>query len=196
MTLAGLAPGMVGPLLGISGALGLLVLAYRHLVGFSVAWLLLAGMSLEMTLNDVVGPSTYTATIAVVKVAQLGLAALCVLRYGPLIDVWNPAGVYLVIFVVGLLHGLHPGLTVADSLRSLAGSIAPFAFCLSRPPRVWADAIIRATCWLPVISLVGGVVLHITGLRPLFVSWEDCVWPGSATPRSSPACAWQPSMPA
>jgi hypothetical protein len=169
MTVAGLAPKAVGPLLGIAGTLGLLVLAYRHLVGFSVAWLLLAGMSLEMTINDLAGPSTYTATIAAVKVAQLLLAALCVLRYGPLFDVCNPAGAYLVIFIVGLCHGLHPGLTVVDSVRSLAGSVAPFAFCLSRPPRVWADAIIRATCWLPVISLVGGLILYVTDQRPLFV---------------------------
>jgi O-antigen ligase len=169
VTVAGLMPDALGLLLGAAAGGGLIFLAWRHLIGFSVAWLLIAGTSMEMTLNDLIGPAAYGPVIAAVKAAQLGLAALCVLRYGSRFDAFNPAWAYLAIFAAGLLHGLHPGLSVADSLRSLAGSVAPFAFCFSRPPREWCSAMIRATRWIPLLSTVGGAILAITGLRPLFV---------------------------
>jgi hypothetical protein len=164
-----LAPIALGPSLGSVAALGLVFLAYRHLATFCVAWLVLAGMSLEMTLHDLIDPSTYTATIATVKVTQLGLGVLCALRYGARLDPFSPAWAYLGIFAIGLVHGLHPGLTGIDSLRSLAGSVAPFAFCFCRPPRGWADAMIRATCWLPLISLAGGLILYAAGLRQVMI---------------------------
>ncbi|MFI4981291.1 MAG: O-antigen ligase family protein [Nevskiales bacterium] len=167
---AALIPDVLLPLLGAAAAFGLVFAAWRHLIGFSVAWLLFAGTSLEMTLHDLIDPTAYGATIAAVKAAQLGLAALCALRYGPRWDADNPAWAYLLIFAIGLLHGLHPGLRAADSLRSLAGSVAPFAFCFCRTPRDWAGAIIRATRWIPLLSVVGGATLDIAGLRPLFVN--------------------------
>lgn len=169
LAVAALVPDALWPLLGITAALGLAFLGWRHLIGFSVAWVLLAGTSLEMTLHDLIGPSAYGATIAVVKAAQLSLAALCALRYGAQFDAFNPAWAYLAIFAFGMLHGLHPGLTTADSLRSLAGSVAPFAFCFSRPSRDWVGAMIRATRWIPLLSVAGGAVLDVAGLRSLFV---------------------------
>jgi hypothetical protein len=169
LAVGALVPGALGPLLATAAAFGLVILAGRHLTGFSVAWLLLAGTSLEMTLHDLIDPSAYATTIAVVKAAQLGLAALCVIRYGPRFDPFNPAWAFGAIFAVGMVHGLYPGLTVADSLRSLAGSVAPFSFCFSRLPRDWASAMIRATRWSPLFSLAGGVMLYAADLRPLFV---------------------------
>jgi hypothetical protein len=169
LAVAGLAPQTLWPLAALVAVLGLAFLAWRHLIGFSVAWLLLAGLSLEMALHDLIDPSAYGATITVVKGAQLGLAGLCILRYGPRLDAFNPAWAYLAIFATGLLHGLHPGLSAADSLRSLAGSVAPFAFCFSRPPRNWALAMIRAARWIPLLSVAGGSALDVAGLRSLFV---------------------------
>ncbi len=169
LAVAGLIPDLLLPLLGATAVLGLAFLAWRHLIGFSVAWLLLAGMSLEMTLHDLIDPTAYGAAIAAVKAAQFGLAALCALSYGLRLDAFNPSWAYLAIFSLGLLHGLHPGLSEADSLRSLAGSVAPFAFFFSRPPRDWARAMIGATRWIPLLSVAGGATLDIAGLRPLFV---------------------------
>ncbi len=57
-------------------------LAFRHTIAFCVVWLLLAGATLEMTLADIVGPAAFESTIAAVKSAELGLALLCVVRYG------------------------------------------------------------------------------------------------------------------
>lgn len=154
--------------LALAGAALVAVVAERHVVGFCIAWLLVAGATLEMTLNDVVGPQAFYATIAVVKATQLGLALLCVARFGLYPDVFNPSFAFLAMFALGLAHGLHPSLTAADSLRSLLGSVAPFAFAFSRLSRNWATAMIRATIWIPVMSVAGGAVLDLAGVRPLF----------------------------
>jgi hypothetical protein len=82
IAVAGLMPDALKLLLGAAAVGGLIFLAWRHLIGFSVAWLPVAATSTEMTLNDLIGPAAYGPAIAVVKAAQLGLAALCVQRYG------------------------------------------------------------------------------------------------------------------
>jgi O-antigen ligase len=68
-----------------------------------------------------------------------------------------------------MAHGLYPGLSPVDSLRSLIGSAAPFAFFFCRPPRRWAEAMLAAVRWCPVIAVAGGVILALTGIRPLFI---------------------------
>ena len=147
---------------------GSVILVFRHTIAFSVAWLLLAGATLEMTLMDLVGLETFEPTIVVVKGCGLALVLVCVLRYGAVFDVWNPAWAFVAMFVAGVVHGLHPGLAFADSLRSLAGSAIPFAFTFCRLPRAWADAIVRTTAWIPLLNVAASAVLALSGLRPMF----------------------------
>ena len=144
------------------------VLAFRHTIAFCVVWLLLAGATLEMTLADIVGPAVYPGTIAAVKAAEIGLALLCVARYGLQADVFNPGLAFVAMFVTGVAHGLHPALTASDSLRSLLGSVAPFAFAFSRLSPGWGTAVVRATAWVPLLSVAGGAALDLAGLRPVF----------------------------
>ncbi len=147
----------------------ILFLATRHTVAFCVAWVLIAGMSLEMTLTDLVGPEAFQSTIAAIKAAQIGLAGLAALRWGVRIDPLNPALVFIGIGVIGILHGLAPGLTAADSLRSLIGSVAPFAFGFVRLRPAWASTMIRVIPWCPLAAVLGGGILAMAGVRPLFV---------------------------
>src|SRR6478752_7177064 len=63
--------------LGALAVAGIGILAYRHTVAFCVAWLLIAGATLEMTLADVVGLEWYQPVIAAVKAAEIVLVALC-----------------------------------------------------------------------------------------------------------------------
>jgi O-antigen ligase len=49
------------------------------------------------------------------------------------------------------------------------GSVAPFAFAFSRLSPRWGRAIVRATMWIPLLSVAGGSALDLAGLRPLFV---------------------------
>jgi O-antigen ligase len=66
------------------------------------------------------------------------------------------------------MHGFWPGLTVADSLRSLIGSAAPFAFSWSRLSAGWSRRVIAA----PFLIVSFGACLAVAGLRPLY-SLED-----------------------
>ncbi len=142
--------------------------ALRHAVALCMIWLIIAGTTLEMTLGDLISPDAYQTTIAVVKFAELLLALLCVVRYGASPDLFNPTLAFLAIFLMGLAHGLHPDLTATASLRSLLGSIAPFAFAFSRLSPGWGRAIVRTTTLIPLLSVVAGIVLDAAGLRPLF----------------------------
>jgi O-antigen ligase len=166
--LALFAPSLVWLPVATAAAAGTAVLVFRHTVLFCVAWLLIAGTTLEMTLSDLLGPGALQTTIAAVKGAELALAAICVLRYGLERDVYNPALGFLAMFVAGEAHGLHHDLTQAESLRSLVGSVVPFAFAFSRLSRNWAEAVIRATAWIPLLSVTAGGILAVAGLRPVF----------------------------
>jgi O-antigen ligase len=138
----------------------------RWPVATSAAWLLLAGTSPEMWLGDLIGQEN-TIT-AIVKVIGLALLLVCMLRYGARLDPVNPAFAFLAMFVVGLAHGLWPTMTVIDSLRSLVGSAAPFAFSFSRLSRRWCRTIINATIWVPPVIIGFGMMLAAVHLRPLF----------------------------
>ncbi len=164
-----LAPTLFFPLLAALGAGAVALLAFRHNVGACAVWLLVTGCTLEMSLGDLLGPAAYQPIIAAVKAAGLALAGLAVLRFGPCADPFNPGFAFVAMFVGGWAHGLHPGLSLTDSLRSLAGSVAPFAFSFSRLSTGWVRAIIRVTCWIPLFNVTAGGVLAIVGIRPLFV---------------------------
>lgn len=175
---------LAGPLLaalawawpaGFAALLGLAALAAaglvvaRHTTACCVVWLLAVGLSAEMALLDLVGPAAFAAAIAAAKAGGIGLAAVCALRWGPRADPFNPAWGFVAIGVWTLAGGLAPALDAADSLRSVAGSVAPFAFCFCRVPRRWAAAMLAATRWVAVVAVAGGVVLAALGLRALFI---------------------------
>ena len=155
--------------LGAVAVAGIGVLAYRHTVAFCVAWLLIAGATLEMTLADILGLGWYQPVIAAVKAAEIVLVALCMVRYGAYPDVFNPGLAFMAMFAIGLVHGLHPNLTAAESVRSLAGSMAPFAFGFCRLPAAWAQAMVRTTIWIPLVSVTGGAMLSLAGMRDVVV---------------------------
>lgn len=158
-----------------AGALALALFAAASFVAWGynatacALWLLVTGCTLEMSLGDLIGPDAYQPIIAVVKAVGLILVLLAMLRYGARFDLFNPGFAYAVMFVTGLAHGLHPGLTTAESLRSLLGSGAPFAFSFSRLSRTWAERVIRITALTPLINVTTGAALAVVGIRPLFV---------------------------
>ena len=166
---AAVAPALFWLLLAAALAAGVALLALRHTATACAMWLLLAGATLEMTLGDLIGPEAFQPTIAIVKGAGLALAAASVLRYGPSLDLFNPGIAFVVIYLAGMVHGLHPNLTPSDSLRSLIGSFAPYAFSFSRLSRGWARAMIRMTTWIPPITVAAAAALDMAGLHPMFV---------------------------
>jgi O-antigen ligase len=166
---AALAPPLFWLLLAAAAAACIGGLALRFTPQATAAWLVVTGASLEMAAIDWFGPDAFQPTIAAMKGAGLGLALLAALRYGPRLDPFNPAFAWLAMAVTGLVHGLWPGMTAADSLRSLVGSVAPFAFGFSRLSPSWARSVIRATIWAPLLSVAAAALCSAAGLRPLFV---------------------------
>ncbi|HVB69378.1 MAG TPA: O-antigen ligase family protein [Acetobacteraceae bacterium] len=170
MGAAAFAPALYGLGLALAAAAALALLAWRHPVTASVVWLLVVGSTPEMSLGDILGPGFYQPIIAVEKGVGLLLALLTVLRFGPRRDWCNPGLAFVAMFVAGLAHGLYPGLGVPESLRSLVGSAAPYAFSFSRLSRPWARAVIRTTALIPLLNVAAGAVLDLAGVRPLFVA--------------------------
>jgi len=164
-----LVPPVFALLLAATVISGIVFLALCFPIGFCVAWLLITGMSLEMAAHDLLGEETYQQVIALVKGIEIGLGMLCVLRFGPRMNTLCPAWAFLAMLVAGLVHGLRPGLTTIDSLRSAIGSVAPFTFCFCRVPRSWSEAMIQATKWCPILAVAACIPLSIADIRPLFV---------------------------
>jgi O-antigen ligase len=162
-------PPVFGLLLAATVVSGIAFLALCFPSGFCVAWLLITGMSLEMTAHDLIGDEAYQPVIAIVKGTEIGLGLLCALRFGPRLNPLCPAWAYLAMLIAGLVHGLRPGLTTMDSLRSAIGSVAPFVFCFCRIPRSWAEVMIQATKWCPILAVAACIPLSIAGIRPLFI---------------------------
>ena len=155
--------------LGILACLGVVVL--RLPVAACAIWVLVAGSTPEMWVSNIV-PGTENLATALVKVSGLGLVGICILRFGLVLDLLNPAFAFVLMFFIGLGHGLYPVLTVGDSVRSLIGGAAPFMFSFSRLSRRWSAWVIEAVIWVPAVILVFGLLLAAAGLRPFLVPDE------------------------
>ncbi|MBV9656336.1 MAG: O-antigen ligase family protein [Acetobacteraceae bacterium] len=143
------------------------LLAFDFPVAATVSWLVLTGCTPEYWLAD--GGITASALVAAEKLVALGLALICIGRYGFAFDLFNPGFAFLAIWLLGLQHGLHPQLEPIASLRSLAGSVAPFVFSFVRTPVRWSSAVIRCVRWLPCILVAAGAALAVAGVHPAFV---------------------------
>jgi O-antigen ligase len=129
-------------------------------------WLAVLATCPEMWLGDLVGNGLLI--IGVDKAVGLLIALVCVARYGPRRDIANPGLAFTAMSVAGLLHGYWPGLLLVDSLRSLVGSVAPFAFSFARLPPGWSRRVIGVAILSPYLILALGLVLAGLGLRPLY----------------------------
>jgi hypothetical protein len=169
LSTAFLFPALLPDLIGALLAAGALMLAYRHLTFAWVVWLILTGFSLEMTLNDLIGPEAFAITIATVKGTEIGLAGLMIIRFGIVRDTFNPAWGFAAIAAMGAIAGIHPDLTVTDTVRSLIGSVTPFLVFFCRKPAGWSQTIQRAVMFAPGVSVVVGLIMDLAGVRPLFI---------------------------
>ena len=164
---AWLFPALLAPLIVLLLALGAILLAYRHLIAAWIGWVLVAGLSLEMALADLVGPEAFQPTIAAIKGGEIGLVALTILRYGAVADWFNPAWAFATMAAMGVVAGTHPELTTVDMLRSLIGSVTPFLVFFCVKPPGWGARIRLAISFAPLLSVVLGGALGVVGLRPV-----------------------------
>ena len=155
--------------LGLLACVGVVVL--RLPIMACAFWVLLAGSTPEMWFADIV-PGSENAATALVKIAGLALVGICVLRYGLVLDLLNPSIAFVLMFFIGLGHGLYPTLTIGDSLRSLIGGAAPFFFSFSRLSRRWCSWVIEAVIWVPTLIMVFGMFLAAAHIRPFLIPDE------------------------
>jgi O-antigen ligase len=150
-------------------AVGFIVQASRHLTSVWMAWLLVAALSLEMALSDLIGPEAFQTTIAAVKGSEIGLVALTMVRFGVVLDRFNPVWGFAGIVALSMVAGIHPNLTMADLARSIIGSITPFLVFFCVKPAGWGPAVRMAVTFAPCLSVVLGFALDVSGLRPVLV---------------------------
>lgn len=156
----------LGLLLAPAGLL--LALAAAYPVRATVLWLFAVASCPEMWLADLLHLPDPELIIGLGKAVGLVLVLFCLVRYGARMSLANPAFAFPVMALTGLLHGLWPGLSVEQALRSLIGSIAPFAFSFVRLPHAWCRGVIAAAIAAPFVVVVFGAGLAAFGLRPLY----------------------------
>jgi O-antigen ligase len=132
----------------------------------TICWMLMVETSPDIWLAGLMGG--YETIIAAAKAGGIVLALALAVRNGPKSDRYNPAFAYIPMFITGLAHGLYPGLSVLSSLRSLAGSAAPFAFGFARLPAGWCRAVIRTAIAGPAFVVLFGFALQAAGIHPAY----------------------------
>lgn len=170
MALAWTNPAFLPDALPVTPALLALALAARFPAQATALWLAAIATCPEMWLGDLIGRAP--AIIGIDKAVGLLLLVFCLFRYGARWDRFNPGLAFPVMWAAGHIHGVWPGLTLADSVRSLIGSMAPFVFSFARLPPHWCRLVIRTVIAGPVVILGFGCLLAASGLRPLY-GFED-----------------------
>ena len=165
--LAWFAPAAFWPPLALLPAALALALAAAFPAEATALWLAALATCPEMWLGDLIGRTP--EIIGIDKAIGLLLLLLCLLRYGARWDGANPGLAFLFMFLAGVMHGFWPGLSMADSIRSLVGSAAPFAFSWSRLAPGWCRRVIAAVIAAPFVILGFGACLAAAALRPLYV---------------------------
>jgi O-antigen ligase len=165
--------------LGAMPAAAILALAAAYPAEASALWLAALATCPEMWLGDLLGHAP--EIIGIDKGFGLVILVLCLLRYGARLDVFNPGLAFLFMFGAGFVHGLCPGLAPVDSIRSLIGSAAPFAFSWARLPAAWSRRVIGTVIAAPFLIIAFGVCLAGAGLRPLYSMADGALRLGAST---------------
>jgi O-antigen ligase len=137
--------------LGLAGLLCLGGFAAWFPVAATVLWILILETSPELWLTSLIGGRELI--IGVAKAAGLVLALILAIRTGAKRDRYNPAFAFAFMFGTGLVHGLFPGLSLLESVRSLIGSAAPFIFGFVKLPADWRRGVTRAVIWGPLAAV-------------------------------------------
>jgi hypothetical protein len=157
---------MIPALVAIS-ALCFLGLIFTFPETTALLWVLVLETSPDAWLAQLIGG--HETIIALIKASGIGLAAVLAIRQGLRWDRFNPSLAFAAMFLIGLMHGLYPGLTLLDSLRSFIGSCAPFLFSFVRLPRDIIRAVTRAAIWGPLCTIGFGALLALAGLEHMYV---------------------------
>jgi O-antigen ligase len=160
------APDLFLPSLAVPLASVVAGLAIAYPAVATPLWLAVIATCPEMWLGDLLGGGPLI--IGLDKAAGLLLAMICVARFGLRRDLANPGFAFMAMAVAGMLHGLLPTLSLSDSLRSVIGSAAPFAFSFARLSLTWSRRVIGIVILAPYLIVGLGLGLAALGLRPVY----------------------------
>jgi O-antigen ligase len=179
LAVAWFAPHDVWLPLALLPAAVILALGVAYPAEATALWLAALATCPEMWLGDLIGRSP--EIIGIDKGIGLALLGLCLLRYGAKYDRFNPGLAFLFMFSAGFMHGVWPALTTADSIRSLVGSAAPYAFSWSRLSLAWSRRVIGTVIAAPFLIVAFGCCLALAGLRPLYGLEDGALRLGAST---------------
>jgi O-antigen ligase len=144
----------------------------------TILWILALETSPEIWLYELIGG--HETIIAVTKGFGLVLALILGIRHGARADRFNPGFGFFAMFCTGLIHGLHPGLSILSSLRSLIGSAAPFSFSFVRLPRDWCATVIRTVIFAPLFAVAFGGLLAVLGVHGMYAMEQGALRLGAS----------------
>ena len=130
-------------------------------------WILILETSPDSWLDNLIGG--HEIIIGVMKALGLVLVISLAIANGIRSDRYNPGFAFLFMYLIGLMHGLYPGLSLLASTRSLLGSAGPFLFSFVRLPPILIRGIQRAVLWGPLCTVGFGGLLAATGLDHMYV---------------------------
>lgn len=162
-------PEAVGALFLAVGVAAALAAAWLWPGTAAVLWLFAVALTPDMWLAAFLGAGAGMAVVAGLKFAGIALVLLALSRHGARFDPFSPAWAFVAMFAWTAACGLHPALEMGESLRSLAGSVAPFLWFFLRWPAAMARAVRCAAAWLAPASVLLGAGLAVWGVHPLFV---------------------------
>ncbi len=110
-------------------------------------------------------PIATNQAIALTKIAGIGAAGLSALRYGISRQFNGPLLGFLAAGALAAAFGRTlPEVTLGETIRSLIGSLAPFAFISARYDRRFYSAFILAVLAGPLASVVLSIILEPVGI--------------------------------
>jgi O-antigen ligase len=165
--------------LGLAGLLCLGGFAAWFPSAATMLWICFLETSPELWFPPI--PGGRELVIGAAKATGLILALILAIRAGGKRDRYNPGFAFAFIFGAGLVHGLFPGLSLLESLRSLIGSAVPFVFGFVNLPAQWRRAVIGAVVYGPTAAVIFDFFLWAAGGYPPYAFEQGTLrlgWPG------------------
>jgi O-antigen ligase len=141
-------------------------------------WILALETSPDSWLDNLIGG--HEMIIGMMKAFGLVLVLIMAVQQGVKPDRFNPGFGFAAMFLMGLIHGLYPGLSLVDSVRSLIGSAGPFLFGFVRLPPPYRRVVIRACIWGPLFTVGFGALLAVSRLDHMYVVEQGAIRLGAS----------------
>ncbi len=166
------------PFLVVLGSACFLGLAISRPAAATMLWILALETSPDSWLDNLIGG--HEMIIGMMKAFGLVLVVIMAAREGLRWDRYNPGFAFFFMFLVGIMHGLYPGLSLLSSVRSLIGSAGPFLFSFVLMPVWYTRAVVRACVWGPLFTVAFGAGLAVTGLDHMYVIEQGAIRLGAS----------------